>query len=651
MFKGKVIKVCFFTFSIFTMFFLGWKVADIELSFVPDREQVINERNTDFQNSVAFDLMGVYISEEEASDMKAQGLGDMLKEEQGAIAVDEDFIELGIEQFYAGTFKNEVFMTDVLGLLDGPFTVTNVMKAILGLGGQGTTNLRVELAEDVTIGNQSWQKGEKIDTGIDVAKGAIVPVGFPLFVSEGRVRVGITCAACHATVDRDTGHVIEGVPNPDLDAGLLLALASNSSAYFPVAEIESIKDYIRDTDRTIKNSDGNKEILPDPVALEKAVDETLVKWPKGNFDVTADLNSNPAQIPDVFTLGDHPYGWNGFASVGPFKGLTTFNNKVHAFNSDSLSLADHSEKLLSISKDVYLATVLQRAANEKYRYDIESNLTPSQFKEMIDDNPETIGVNESIKPPGYPNVTMFAPNGTVVTSIGTETGKENNAMSAFQNTLFPPKSNFKTTEDTKAQGREVFERAGCISCHAGSTFTNNQIIPVEEVKTEPTRAKALQKIGRVLKESYMYPPNTPTPIPPNAKALRIPEEHIDEKQRNLAYAIGTNGGYKVKGLIGIEWTAPYLHDGGVAVGKDMETQLGLPGTLMNGIEVDPYNSLLALIDKQLRNKVIQANQTKSELKDVHVTGEGHEFWVDRTTNFTEKEQKALVEYLLTLTED
>lgn len=100
--------------------------------------------------------------------------------------------------FYAETFGNEVFLTDILGIVDGPFTIPNLMKAIVELGGKGTTNLRVELAKEVTIGGKTYKKGDKIDTGIDVPKGAYAPLGMPVKFSEGRLKVGITCAACHA---------------------------------------------------------------------------------------------------------------------------------------------------------------------------------------------------------------------------------------------------------------------------------------------------------------------------------------------------------------------------------------------------------------------------------------------------------------------
>ncbi|WP_332633866.1 hypothetical protein [Halalkalibacter flavus] len=210
-------------------------------------------------------------------------------------------------------------------------------------------------------------------------------MGIPISYSDGRVRAGLSCAACHATEDLETGKVMEGVPNLDFDSGLITALATNSTAFFPTADIESIRDYIRDTNRTIENSKGEEEALPDPIALENAVDETFIKWRKGIFDTTPDLVANPTQTPDAFTFGAHPYGWNGFSLFGPFKGLSTFNNEVHSFNSDSLSFSEHSDTLFDIDKEVYMATILQNAASKKYRYDVSSNEKPSDFFRSVDD--------------------------------------------------------------------------------------------------------------------------------------------------------------------------------------------------------------------------------------------------------------------------
>ncbi|MDI5789723.1 hypothetical protein PO124_18810 [Bacillus licheniformis] len=51
-------------------------------------------------------------------------------------------------------------MTDIVGLLDGPITAANMTKAIAGLKGKGTTNLRIELAETVKVGGKPLKRRE-----------------------------------------------------------------------------------------------------------------------------------------------------------------------------------------------------------------------------------------------------------------------------------------------------------------------------------------------------------------------------------------------------------------------------------------------------------------------------------------------------------
>ena len=635
-----------------TAFIFGLFLAEFKFAVIPDNGQILNRRTTEFLEEVAYDVQGVFISSSVASELeKDEDKRELLKAENGAIRIDEDFVQFGKELFYKETFDNEIFMTDILGFLDGPLTLGNFAKALIELKGKGTTNLQVELAEDVTIGEYSWKKGEKVNTGLDVPKGSLLPLGIPLTISDGRVRIGVSCAACHASVDKESGKVIEGAPNIDFDSGLLMALATNTSAFFTTAEINSLKDYIIDMNRTVINSKGEKEPLPDPDALEKAVDETFVKWPKGNFDTTPDLSPNPTQTPDIYTYGDHPYTWSGSAMVGPFKGLSTFNNKVHSLNSDPISLSGQSEELVQVDKEVFIGTILQRAANKRFRFDPTKGEKPSEFFAKIDESPDVPGINEGVKPPHFPKLSMVTPNGTIVTSKGRFVGEENNAMAAYENTLLPPAYDRNISKKILGEGRDIFKKAGCISCHAGRAYSSNRIIPVEEIKTEPNRAKAFEGIEDILGESIIWAPNTPNPVPKDAKVLKVPIEQVEEDQRKLAFLIGdNNGGYKTKGLIGLAYSAPYLHDGGVAVGKDEKTELGIPGTLMKGKEPDPYNSLKALIDKQLRQKVINANRAEKSLIEVHVDGKGHEYWVDKTNGYTEEQQKALIEYLWSLTE-
>lgn len=623
------------------------QLVHFDYGYIPAEDKIVayesNKRNS-------YDLWGEHITDDQAKELRKTEEGrQKLSAKNGAIEIDEDLLELGRKTFYEETFGNEYFFTDVLGVLDGPITFGNITKAILALKGEGTSNLRVELAKDITLGDKTFKKGEKMDTGIDVAKGSLIPIGMPISVEDGRVRVGVSCAACHATVDPDTKKIIEGAPNQDFDVGLLLAMGTNSTAFFTHTDVQNIRQYMAETTRTVTNTEGKAEALPDIYQLEKAVDDNFVSWPKGSVDSTIDLESNPAQIPDSFTLKDHPYGWSGFSMAGPFKGLSVFSHNVHSQNTDSLSQAEISKPILGIDKEVYYGTILQNAANPDFRFDPNTEGKPSEFFKKIDPTPNAVGINELVVNPNFPKVSLAVPDGVIVSSPGYNFNEQINGAAAWQNTIQPPKPKKKFNQNKVSAGREVFEKANCISCHAGKEFSNHKIISVKTIKTEPSRAKALKKTERIFGEALYYSPDTPVPLPKDPTILKVPTDHLDPEQIKLAFAHGDSpGGYKVPSIIGLFWTAPYLHDGGVSVGPDLQNDIGVPGTLRKGILPDPANSLRAMVDSSLRAKVIKENKNDAGLRKTHISGEGHEYWVDGTTGFSKEEQDSLIEYLLSV---
>ncbi|RSK52816.1 electron transport protein [Bacillus canaveralius] len=644
--RRKWVIVTVILIAIVLISIVSFRFIHFEYAYMPARNKVLSTENRNSEGS--YDIWGTMVSKEEAVELKKQHKASSLSAENGAVEINDSLLQLGRETFYKETFGNEVFLTDIMGVVDGPLTIANMSKAIIALKGQGTTNLRVTLAESAVIGDKSFNKGELIDTGIDVAKGSYTPLGMPVSLSDGRIRVGISCAACHATVDPTNKQVMEGVTNPDLNTGLIMALAPNTASYFTHSEVTSLKKFLNENSASVTNSSGEQELLPDPYLLENSVDRTLLKWPRGNFDSSIDMKSNPTQIPDAFTLGDHPFSWSGAAMAGPFKGLSAFSNNVHAQNSDSLAQAPSSQVLFGIDPEVYLGTILQNSAAEKYRYDPKKGQKPSSFFADIDPTPGVPGLNQMVKPPSFPKITLVAPDGLHVSAPDHKVNEQNNSVAAWQNTLEPPQRKKKINKEMANQGRSVFVNAGCISCHAGNYFTNNQVISSQVLGTEPTRAAAFRKTETLFGESELYAPNTPVPDPENAKVLKVPTKQFDPEQIKLAWAKdGSPGGYKVPSLIGLYWGAPYLHDGGVAVGQSLK-DAGVANTILKGKPADPQNSLLALIDRDLRQEVIKNNQSSQHLQDVRVTGKGHEFWVDSDNGFSETEQKALVEYLMSL---
>ncbi|MBD2772652.1 hypothetical protein ICL16_11340 [Iningainema sp. BLCCT55] len=638
--------------------FWAYKI-DITIPGAPS----INNTYTPFthpteQEIGSYDVLGKVISKEQAALLKTTEGKQLLSADNGAVAVTEDLISLGRKAFYTETFGNEVFLTDVTGILNGPLNIANLTKAILALGGKHTTNLQVTMDRDMKVGGRTFKKGDILNTGLDVPANSLFPLGVITHINEGKIRVGITCASCHAAVDKNTGRILEGAPNNDLDTGLILALASNSAAWFRQTGVNPLT--IRRGEHTYIKAEDKQARLPNVKALEEAVDEAFLTWAPGNFDSTGDNVNNPSQNPPSYTFAAYPYGWSGNAAIGWFHGLTTLNSNVHATNSDLTTGADASKQLLGIDKETYLGVILQNSANPAFK--LPQGAKPSEFLQKIDPTPGTPAMNEVVKMPGFPKGSPFILDGLMANSPGMPVAAQLNGMSAFQNSLAPPP--VETRHGASLQrGAAIFTKAGCIECHSGRYFTNNHVIAEQEIKSQPSRAKAQAAFARNFVPPQTYPSNVKVPLPANPPVLDVPTDITSEKDFNLAFAIGNAGGYKVPSLIGLNVTAPYLHDGGVAVGPEAlkieendlkivnPNQLGMTGTLLNSVLPDPSASMRSLVDRNLRRLVVAANRQNSDLQKSNVDGSGHNYWVDKQAGFTTQEQSDLIEFLLSLDDE
>jgi hypothetical protein len=620
--------------------FTGFKYA-----YEPSADKVLSLNRP---SPEAYDLWGRTFTQQQSAELLLSDEGRrQLSPGNGAVKVDAALLRLGRHAFYKETFGNEVFLTDVVGILDGPLRLVNVMKAVAALHGRATTNLRVEVPETVTIGGRRFEKGSFFDTGLDVPSGSLSPLGMSISVSRWRVRAGITCAACHAAVDPESGKVVEGAPNADLNAGLLLALATNSASYFMHTDVAPLQAVPQDAARTVTASTGQRQPLPNIAALETEVDKALLMWPRGNFDSLTDMHADPTQNPVSFTWGNHPYGWSGNFMAGPFRGLTSQNNNVHALNSDSLLLADSSPTLFAIDKEVFLAILLQNAADKRYRFEGSGSRKPSEFLKSVKPSAESPGINQAVLSPTYPKGTMLSPDGTFTSSPGHRFWEQDNAMAAWQDTIVPPPARVQVKPETKSLGRQIFEKAGCVSCHSGPFLTNNQVLPSASLGVNVVRSQALQKTEQNSAPPVIYSFDTSVPLPAHPQLLSVPTGNLNPSQIDLAWAHhGSGGGYKVPSLVGLYWSAPYLHDGGIAVGKNLESDLGLPGTVEKNLMPDSANSLKALLDRDLRARVVRANEASAELRRMDVQGVGHNYWVDSQSGFSNEEQQALILYLL-----
>ncbi|HET9024430.1 MAG TPA: hypothetical protein VFN64_07630, partial [Burkholderiaceae bacterium] len=381
--KGRLVRVRRWRLALFVIALLAIAVGVLAVfgsgyAYLPNEGKVLNPE--DAAGAPAYDLWGRSVSAEDAANIDAKALSPA----GGGVRIDAATLALGREVFYQESYGNEVFLTDVLGLLDGPLPLWQYVKALLELRGQATTNLRVAIAFDTVVGGREFKQGELIDTGLDVPVGVLLPLGLKIKFEDLRFKAGLTCAACHSTVDRASGKVIHGAVNRDLNAGLLLALASNSAAYFPHAGRAALDAALQASNASVPGTDGAPAPVPNADVLEDAVDRVFLQWPPGFFDATIDLVANPTDMPDAFTLDDHPYGFSGFASVGPFRGLAALSNNAHAQNADALALASASRALFDLDPEAYIAAVLQRAAAPKLRHDPASGRKPSEFFAAVD---------------------------------------------------------------------------------------------------------------------------------------------------------------------------------------------------------------------------------------------------------------------------
>jgi hypothetical protein len=135
-------------------------------------------------------------------------------------------------------------------------------------------------------------------------------------------------------------------------------------------------------------------------------------------------------------------------------------------------------------KETYLGVIFQNAANPTFR--LPDGAKPSEFFNKIDPTPGEPAINQVIRMPGYPKGSPFMLDGLMANSPGMLVGEQLNAMSAWQNTLAPP-PNQTTDVASQERGAAVFNRAGCVECHSGRYFTNNDVIAHNEVGTQPSR--------------------------------------------------------------------------------------------------------------------------------------------------------------------
>jgi hypothetical protein len=625
-----------------------------------------------------FDYFGTLLSPEQAALLVSQqGLNPLNSasyQQIGAVQITPQLIERGQQIFLNHKIGDTFGLQRVFGFGIGIVRVLpEVAVAILKLHGQPTTNLRITLLKDMTLGSHTYPRGTTLDTGLDIEKGASFPLGLQ---RDGN----LTCAVCHVTLDK-RGTPLVGAPNTDLNVPLLIALSPNTAAGFARLKINPLDPSFQGNGKQIIDSKGQLVTLPDPQKFERAFDDAVLDVPSGHFESSPDGINDTTKIPNIFTFKSGPYTSGGEFAVGPFAGLSAITNGVHSSEVNLLAAAQISGPTLGIDYEVYLGIALQNAADPRVRLPAIGPVKPSQWLKKIAPDPLTAELEDQIPAPGtgtYPQLQpgLFTLNGLV---FSPNTNSDDlaagpflfgvNAMAAFQNSLVPPPNRSQSnqqalTTGSVQRGAVVFQKANCASCHKAPFFTDNLIHPITEINSNPARSQSRLGLNNLLVPPLLYSFNTPVPPPSQASVLSVPTQGISASPTSLPIGLLPQGGYKTPSLRGLYLNAPYLHDGGVAVRESSlqfdpggsfsvidPSGLGLPGTLRVSKLADSASSLRALLDRDLRAKVIQANQSDPGLIRANLDGTGHEFYVDPMAHFSYQEQEDLVNFLLALDDE
>ncbi|BAZ68970.1 MAG: hypothetical protein KME28_17740 [Pelatocladus maniniholoensis HA4357-MV3] len=668
-FKARI----FFLVFVFIISFSGILLSNWLMAGQPSLAKISLLQAASTQPLGYYDYFGKLLSPEDAAKLvqeKELDPSDPISYQKiGAVEITQELIDKGEDIFFNRKIGDNFGLQDVFGFRQGLFRILpELTTAIAQLRGQSTNNLQITLQKEITLGSRTFPKGTVLNTGFKVERGTF----FPLGIKENG---DITCAVCHAVVS-DQGKRLAGIPNGELAIPFLIALAPNSAAGFARLNFNPLDPQYQGKGKTIIDSEGKLIKLPDSDKFEQAFDDAVLDVPFGHFESSPDGIDNTTQIPSIFTFQTHPYSSDGQFAVGPFAGLSAFNNGVHSSEVNLLAAAQLSQKTLGIDSEVYIGAFLQNAADPRLRLPLGKPVKPSEWLRQVAPDLTQAELEDQIPAPGtgtYPdlNPSLFTYNGLVF-SPNTDkpddiaSGKflfANNAMSVFQNNLLPPANRTRENwqalrSDSVVRGAKIFQEAGCATCHIPPFFTDNKIHPVSEIGTNPERGKSRLKLNNLLVAPKIYSFDTPVPVPVDATVLDVPTDGISVNSTTLPTGILPDGGYKTTSLRGLYLSAPYLHDGGAAVRAGSlqinsdgsfsivdPSGLGLTGTLSQSIPADPASSLRALLDEELRTQVIATNKANPALVRSNLDGTGHEFYVTRN------KQTDLINFLLALDDD
>jgi hypothetical protein len=140
-----------------------------------------------------YDYFGKLLTQQEADKIvRKQGIDPRSPgayQRIGAVQITQELLDRGENIFFNRKIGDTFGLQGVLGFGIGVAQIQpELQKAITELQGEPTDNLRITLQKDLKLGSRIYPKGSVVNTGFDIEKGAILPLGL---TPDG----SFTCAA------------------------------------------------------------------------------------------------------------------------------------------------------------------------------------------------------------------------------------------------------------------------------------------------------------------------------------------------------------------------------------------------------------------------------------------------------------------------
>ena len=377
----------------------------------------------------------------------------------------------GKNVFRMETFGNEGFWTDAVrlpaGMLAAKFTPIDALKAgysvnVDALSDEMKKTIAAELKTDLSPGSAPHLNDVATTVAL-VNANAVIGVVARDSNGDGRIdiasgdKVGVSCAFCHAITDGSVysmpkgggiGKEVDGPTPHFLNVGATLAIAANTRALYPIAQL-ALK------------ANGGKTIGRAPKGLTAQSTEAEFDayfnnpeyYPIGMFDDAFDGNGAPMHITPMFRA-DLSAPWGSEATISK---LDNFSNLVYT-------------SLLDLTG---ITTPGGRAFLHK--------LGGAAGDEIVD---EYVKILADTHVTGYPYVTA-----ATKTTPGTEEGpigirvddRKLIDMNAYMNSL-PAPEGAKVDKASAKRGKETF-RASCTACHQvdQSKMVGPMIVPMKTI--------------------------------------------------------------------------------------------------------------------------------------------------------------------------